>query len=91
MTDLITGFPKNLAYSLKQLSNFTKQNVRVTPDRVNVNFGEISRFRLPPSSMIDFRTISIFADVSLFSSGSGGGANYSLRLTIIYYIIPFMT
>ena len=33
--DIATGFPKNLAYTLKQLSNFTKQTVKVLPDRVN--------------------------------------------------------
>ena len=73
--DLVSGFPKNLAYTLKQLSNFTKQTVKVMPDRVNPSFGEVSRFKLPSSAMIDFRTISIFADITLFSD-----ANYSLHL-----------
>ena len=78
--DLISGFPKNLSYTLKQLSNFTKQTVKVIPDRVNPNLGEVSRFKLPASALIDFRTISIFADVTLYSSGTGGGATYSLHL-----------
>jgi hypothetical protein len=78
--DLVSGFPKNLAYSLKQLSNFTKQTIKVIPDRQSVGFGEVSRFKLPPSAMIDFRTISIFADVALYSSGTGGGATFSLHL-----------
>lgn len=73
--DLVSGFPKNLAYTLKKLENFTKQTVKVLPDRVNsVQFGEVSRFKLP-SAMIDFRTISIFADVSLYNS-----ATYALHL-----------
>ena len=38
--DLVSGFPKNLAYTLKQLSNFTKQTVKVMPDRVNPKFGD---------------------------------------------------
>ncbi len=51
--DLVSGFPKNLAYTLKQLSNFTKQTVKVIPDRVNaINFGDVSRFKLPASAMI---------------------------------------
>ena len=78
--DLVSGFPKNLAYTLKQLSSFTKQNVRVIPDRTNPSFGDVSRFKLPPSSMIDFRTISIFADVSLYNSVGAGAANYCLHL-----------
>ena len=79
--DLISGFPKNLCYSLKQLSNFTKQTVKVMPDRTTVNFGEVSRFKLPTAAMIDFRTISIFADISLYNGVAGGGATaYSLHL-----------
>jgi hypothetical protein len=74
--DLVSGFPKNLAYTLKKLENFTKQTVKVLPDRVNaVQFGEVSRFKLPAGALIDFRTISIFADVSLQNS-----ANYALHL-----------
>jgi hypothetical protein len=78
--DLVTGYPKNLAYSLKQLSSFTKQVVKVMPDRVNPNFGEVSRFRLPPSALVDFRTISIFADVYLYNNAGTGAANYNLHL-----------
>jgi hypothetical protein len=80
--DLVSGFPKNLAYTLKQLSNFTKQTVKVIPDRVNsVNLGDVSRFKLPASAMIDFRTISIFADVSLYKGAIGANnAEYALHL-----------
>lgn len=80
--DIATGFPKNLAYTLKQLSNFTKQTVKVIPDRVNaVNLGEVSRFKLPASAMIDFRTLSIFADVTLYKGTIGAnGAEYALHL-----------
>ena len=74
--DLVSGFPKNLAYTLKKLENFTKQTVKVLPDRVNaVQFGEVSRFKLPAGALIDFRTISIFADVYLHNS-----ATYALHL-----------
>ena len=79
--DLVSGFPKNLAYTLKQLSNFTKQTVKVLPDRVNaVNLGEVSRFKLPPSAMIDFRTIAIYADVSLYNAYGDAAANYVYHL-----------
>jgi hypothetical protein len=77
---LVSGFPKNLAYTLKQLSNFTKQTVKVMPDRINPSFGDVSRFKLPASAMIDFRTISIFADVSLYNNIGTGAANYCLPL-----------
>ena len=78
--DLISGFPKNLAYSLKQLSNFTKQTVKVIPDRISCGFGEVSRFKLPPSAMIDFRTISIFADVTLDKANLTTATGWSLHL-----------
>lgn len=80
--DLVSGFPKNLAYTLKQLSNFTKQTVKVIPDRTTVNFGEVSRFKLPASALIDFRTLSIFADVSLYKGavGTAGATNWSAHL-----------
>ncbi len=80
--DLATGYPKNLAYALKQLSNFTKQTVKIIPDSVNaVNLGDISRFKLPASALIDFRTISIFADVSLYKGAIGAAnAEYALHL-----------
>lgn len=78
--DLISGFPKNLAYSLKQLSNFTKQTVKVIPDRISCGFGEVSRFKLPPSAMIDFRTISIYADVTLDKANLATATGWSLHL-----------
>ncbi len=78
--DLISGFPENLAYTLKQLQHFTKQTVKIIPDRVSeVNLGDVSRFKLPASAMIDFRTISIFADVSLYSVNTAN-TGYALHL-----------
>ena len=52
--DLVAGFPKNLSYTLKQLSNFTKQTVKVMPNRVNPGFGEVSRFKLPAKPYIPY-------------------------------------
>ncbi len=77
--DLVSGFPKNLAYTVKQMSNFTKQTVKVMPDRTDPNFGDVSRFKLPASAMIDFRTISIFADVTLYTSTTTD-TGYALHL-----------
>ncbi len=78
--DSVSGFPKNLAFTLKQLSIFTKQTVNVMPDRSNdVNLGDVSRFKLPASAMIDFRTILIFADVTLFNINTAE-TGYALHL-----------
>jgi hypothetical protein len=75
--DLVSGFPKNLAYTLKQLSNFTKQTVKVMPDRSRANFGDTTRFKLPSSALIDLRTVAIYADVSLGSFGTGSNLTYA--------------
>lgn len=77
--DLVSGFPKNLAYTLKQLSNFTKQTVKVMPDRTTCPFGEITRFKLPASALIDMRTISIYADVTLYKDATAN-TGYALHL-----------
>ena len=77
--DLVSGFPKNLAYTLKQLSNFTKQTVKVMPDRTTCGFGEVSRFKLPAGALIDFRTISIFADITLYKDTTAN-TGYALHL-----------
>ncbi len=52
------------------------------PDRVNaINLGDVSLFELPSSALLDFRTIWIFADVSLYKGTIGGdGAEYALHL-----------
>lgn len=78
--DLVSSFPRNLAYTLKKLENFTKQTVKVMPDRTEVSFGDVVRFKLPSSAMIDFRTIAIFADATLPSSIGAADANYVLHL-----------
>ena len=77
--DLVSGFPRNMAYTLKSLSNITKQNVKIMPDRTNPNLGDVSRFKLPSSAMVDFRTLSIFANITLPTSGTGS-TQYSYHL-----------
>lgn len=77
MVDLVSGFPKNLAYSLKSLQSFTKQSIKVLPDRTNVAMNETSRFRLPNNALLDLRTLSIFADATC---SNGGATDYKLKL-----------
>ena len=62
------------------------------PDRVNPGFGEVSRFKLPASAMIDFRTISIFADVTLYAAGTmGAGSTYALHLPRNTYLLLLLS
>lgn len=56
-----SGFPKNLAYSVKALSGFSKQTVKLTPDRdTNIAAGSTIRVRLPPNCLVDLRTFTAF-------------------------------
>lgn len=58
-----SGFSKNLAYSIKTLNGFSKQSVKLIPDRWNaVANGDTIRVKLPVNSLIDLRTFSMFFD-----------------------------
>lgn len=54
-------FPKNLAYNIKSLSGFSKTCVKLTPDRTSVRHGESFRVKLPSNSIIDLRTLCLYA------------------------------
>jgi len=56
-----SGFPKNLAYSVKQLNSFSKSTVKLTPDKWNnVGASETIRVKLPPNALVDLRTLSMY-------------------------------
>lgn len=54
-------FPKNLAYNIKTLSGFSKTCVKLTPDRTAVRHGESFRVKLPSNTLIDLRTLCLYA------------------------------
>lgn len=54
-------FPKNLAYNIKTLSGFSKTCVKLTPDRTAVKHGESFRCKLPSNTLIDLRTLCLYA------------------------------
>ena len=58
-----SGFPRNLAYSVKFLSGFSKTTVKLTPDKyTSVGASETIRVKLPPNSLIDLRTLTMYFD-----------------------------
>ncbi len=84
MSDLTSGFPKNLSYSIKELNGFSKQTVKILSDQLgtDVSAGQIIRFKLPPNSLIDMRTFSVFFDLtSGISGGTTGVEVHSPRYT----------
>jgi hypothetical protein len=74
--DLVSGFPKKS--TLKQLSKYTKQTVKVIPDRTSVNFGEVSRFK--QVQYLIFKPFLFFADVTLYNNQGATATNYSYHL-----------
>lgn len=54
-------FPKNLAYNIKTLAGFSKTCVKLTPDRTAVKHGESFRCKLPSNTIIDLRTLCLYA------------------------------
>lgn len=70
------SFPKSLSYSIKTLSGFSKTTCKLTPDRTGIiNAGETYRTKLPANSLIDLRTIVMYADASAIS-GTGDNLHF---------------
>ena len=53
-----TSYPKNMSYHFDRLSNYSKQAIKIYPDRTgNVNAGETIRFQLPPNCLVDLDSL----------------------------------
>ena len=72
MSDIKTGFPKNLAYSLRELGGqgFTKQKVKVLGDKTSVDANGTVRFLLPRGGLVDFRSLVLFMTGATAGTGS---------------------
>ena len=58
----LQSFPKNLSYSLKTLQgSINKQRVKINSDRSSYNSSQTIRFTLPRGSIVDFRSLVIYA------------------------------
>ena len=54
-------FPKNLQYKILTLQGHSKTCVKLTPDRTAVKHGESFRCKLPSNTIIDLRTLCLYA------------------------------
>ena len=74
---IVSDFPKNLAYNLKQLSGFSKTTVKITPDRTSIGTNDIIRFKLPSGTLVDLRSLVWYftADCSGTCSVAGGAVH----------------
>ena len=76
------SFPKNLAYNVKSLSGFSKTVVKLTPTPNGpVEAGSTFKVRLPPNTLIDLRTISLFYEGTCTATGGNGWLRFP-RLSI---------
>ena len=74
-------FPKNLAYSLKNMSGFSKQTTELTPDNTTVSQNATIRQKLPPNALIDLRTLTMHATGSVTTTAGNAGKGHFPRYT----------
>ena len=72
--DLSSSFPKNLAYSISELNSFSKQNIKILSDRMSqaANAGDLIKFKLPPNTLLDMRTFSVFGECTITEPAAAG-------------------
>lgn len=55
------GFPKQLSYNVRSLSSFSKQAVRLTPDKYdNIKPNDSIKITLPNNTLVDLRTLVLY-------------------------------
>lgn len=53
-----TSYPKNMSYHYDRLANYSKQTIKIYPDKTGlVNHGETLRFQLPPNCLVDLDSL----------------------------------
>jgi len=79
--DLASSFPKNLAYSISELNSFSKQNIKILSDRMSqaANAGDLIKFKLPPNTLLDMRTFSLFGECTITQTGTAGSYGHMPR------------
>jgi len=71
MANIETGFPKNLAYNLKELAGgFNKQKVKILGDLQSVSASGIVRFKLPSNTIVDLRSLVLYFTGATAGTGS---------------------
>ena len=75
------SYPKNLSSRIQYLNNFSTNNVKINPSNsqtglTNVSTGGDVVIELPPNSMVDLSSLTLWAD---FKTGLGASALQSYR------------
>ncbi len=74
-----TSFPKNLSYHFDRIVNYSKQTVKIFPDRTgNIAHGENIIFELPKNCLIDLDSLLWSYNLTIPLAADGGG-NFRCR------------
>lgn len=73
MSDIASGFPKNLAYNLKKLdAGFSKTKVKILPDNQSSQQNGIIRFRISGNGLYDFRSLNMYMTGTITATPADG-------------------
>jgi hypothetical protein len=77
MSDIASGFPKNLAYNLKKLdAGFSKTKVKIIPDNQTVAPNGIVRFRITGNGLYDLRSLCMYMTGACSTDTNNRGVHF---------------
>lgn len=75
-----TSYPKNMSYHYDRLANYSKQTIKIYPDKTGVvNHGETLRFQLPPNCLVDLDSLLWSYNLSTVHAQTGDGGLFRNR------------
>lgn len=76
-----TSWPKNMSYHMDRIVNYSKQTVKIYPDRTgNIAHGENIIFELPKNSLVDLDSLLWSYNLTIPNYAEGGGQFRCRRL-----------
>jgi hypothetical protein len=77
MSDIASGFPRNLSYNLKKLdAGFSKTKVRIIPDNQTVAPNGIVRFRITGNGLYDLRSLCMYMTGACSTTTADGTVHF---------------
>ena len=68
-------YPKNLGQRIQYITNYSTNSVKLNPDNSATSLTDITsaklHFTLPPNSLVDSSSFSVYADFSTTDASSG--------------------
>ncbi len=76
MENIAPVFPRNLNYNIRMLQGHSKTCVKLTPDRNAVKSGESFRCKLPANTLIDLRSLCLYAKGTATKAAGGSNVHF---------------